>query len=78
MLGLKRPEKVRKIESEKWGPPALKSQRRAVDFWIPVDRSGGRHFSDPIFLINAWPEKARKGQKDRVRKMGATGTEIAA
>jgi hypothetical protein len=40
-----------------------------------VDRSGGRHFSDPIFLTNAWPEKARKGQKHRVRKMGATGTE---
>jgi hypothetical protein len=71
MLGLKRPENVRKIESEKWGPPALKSQRKAVDFWIPVDRSGGRHFSDPIFLTNAWPEKARKVRKIESEKWGS-------
>ena len=25
---------------------------------FPVDRSSGRHFSDPIFLTHAWPEKA--------------------
>jgi hypothetical protein len=37
---------------------------------LPVGRSKVRHFPDHIFLTSAWPEKAREGQKDRVKKMG--------
>jgi hypothetical protein len=37
---------------------------------LPVCGSKVRHFPDPIFLTSAWSERARKGQKDRVKKMG--------
>jgi hypothetical protein len=60
MLGLKRPEKVRKIESEKWGPPALKSQRRAVDFWTAgseVARASCRGYEDENQPLGVSPHR---------------------
>ena len=38
---------------------------------FPVGRSNVQYFHDPIFLTDAWPEKARQSQKNRVKKLGA-------
>jgi hypothetical protein len=48
----------------------LKTKGRWGSSLLPVGRSKVWHFPDPIFLTEAWSEKAREGQKNRVKKMG--------
>jgi hypothetical protein len=49
----------------------LETKGRWSSSLFPVGRSNIRHFPDSIFLTYAWSEKAREGQKDRVKKDGA-------
>jgi hypothetical protein len=51
-------------------PVRQRTEPKIASLLFRVDRSGGRHFSDPIFLTNAWPEKAGKVRKIESEKWG--------